>query len=173
MISHVLPLAGLSALALLAGCGKSDEDSNGTAISIQGKSDKGEAASASADPAGRVKIDLPGFKADVKLPRIELDAGNMDLDGVDLYPGSKVTTINVLGDGEVGDAQDKVTIVFDAPADATTLKAWFTEKMDAKKFTVSAGANGLSGKTDDGEPFTLDFVAGANGHSTGTFTVMG
>lgn len=173
MISRARILAGLSVFALLAACGKSEEQGNGTTISIQGKTDKGEAASASADRTGRVKIDLPGFKADVNLPSIEFDAGNMDLGGVDLYPGSRVTAINVLGDGDTGDSNDKVTIVFDAPADAVTLKSWFAEKMGAKKFTVSASANGLSGKTDDGKPFTLDFAAGTKGHTTSTFTVTG
>ncbi|RJF90339.1 hypothetical protein [Sphingomonas cavernae] len=173
MNSPTFALAGLSALALLAACGKSDDAGNGTAISIQGKTDKGQNASASADADGRVNINLPGFKADVNLPKIALDADNMDIGGVKLYPGSKVTAVNILGDGEAAGDQDKVTIVFDAPADAATLKTWFTEKMSAENFTLAASANGLSGKTDDGEPFTLDFGAGAAGHTTGTFTISG
>lgn len=173
MTSRTFALAGLTMFALLAACDKSGDAGNGTAISIQGKTDEGENASASANPDGRVKIDLPGFKADVNLPTISLDAENMDIGGVKLYPGSKVTAVNILGDGKADSDHDKVVIVFDAPTDATALKAWFTEKMADEKFAVAATANGLSGKTDEDEPFTLDFTPGAAGHTTGTFTITG
>lgn len=173
MASRTLLSGAVAALALLAACSSKDEADNGTTISISGKTEKGEAASASAGPDGKVAINVPGFNMNVKLPRIALDAEDMDLGGMKLYPGSKVVSLNIVGDGvEEGD-NDKVQIVFDAPTDAATLKGWFKSKMAEEKFTVSETASGFAGKTDDGEPFQLDLAAGAAGHTTGIFSITG
>ena len=45
--------------------------------------------------SGQVKIDVPGFEANIKLPKVQLDAANFDIGGVKLYPGSKVTSMNI------------------------------------------------------------------------------
>ncbi|MGH6780813.1 MAG: hypothetical protein ACREB5_01720 [Sphingomonadaceae bacterium] len=168
---HIAPLAAISALALLAACSGSDEPGNGTTINISGKTDKGESASASAAPNGKVSINVPGFNMDVKLPKIALDAGDVDIGGLTLYPGSKVVSLNVAAGSGEGDGNDKVQIVFDAPTDATTLKGRFKGKMAEEKFTVSETPGGFAGETEDGEPFALDFAAGAQGHTTGTLNI--
>lgn len=161
-------LALAAPLTLLAGCGGDD---TGTSISIKGNDSEGKPAVASVDgKSGQVKIDVPGFEANIKLPKVQLDADNFDIGGVKLYPGSNVTSMNIdaAEKGKVGDA---VTIAFDSPADAATVKAWFLEKMKAESFTVAEAATGLSGKTDDGDAFTLTLTPGATGHSNGTINI--
>lgn len=103
-------LALAAPLALLAGCGGDDA---GTSISIKGNDSEGKPATASMDGgSGQVKIDVPGFEASIKLPKIQLDADNFDLGGVKLYPGSKVTSMNIDAAKE-DQAGDAVTIAFE------------------------------------------------------------
>jgi len=159
----------LPPLALLAACGDGD---NGTTISFEGN-DGGERVTAHADgETGRVAIDTPGFKADIKLPRIELDSENLDLNGVKLFPGSTVQGVDIAG-GESGAEDDGVVrIRFSAPGDARAVRAWFDERMRAEGFTLRTGGGALSGTTDDGEPFRLD-LAPKDGATQGTFTLGG
>lgn len=174
MRNRVYATAVLAAMTLVSACGRSDDKADGTHISISGKTDKGTDASLNADEDGTVKIDVPGFQAKVNLPRIKLDAQNMDIDGVKLYPGSTVTSVNIIADNKNGaDENDKIEIVFDAPADVAKVRTWFTERMKAEKFTVTETPTGLGGTTDDGDPFRLDFTPGAAGHSTGTIAIRG
>ncbi|MBY8825914.1 hypothetical protein [Sphingomonas colocasiae] len=162
-------LALAAPLALLAGCGGGDDA--GTSISIKGNDTEGKPATAIMDGGtGAVKIDVPGFEASIKLPKVQLDADNFDIGGVKLYPGSKVTAMNIDA-AKKGETKDSVTIAFDSPADAATVKAWFLEKMKAESFTVAEAATGLSGKTDDGNAFTLTLTQGAAGSSTGSIAI--
>jgi hypothetical protein len=161
-------LALAAPLALLAGCGGDDK---GTSISITGNDNEGKHVTTSVDGnSGKVKIDVPGFAANITLPKIQLDADNFDIGGVKLYPGSTVTAMNIDA-GKKGQNADTVSIVFDSPADAATVKAWFLEKMKAERFTVAEAATGISGKTDDGDAFTLTLAPGATGHSKGTIDI--
>ena len=161
-------LALAAPLALLVGCGGDD---TGTSISIKGNDSEGKPATASLDGgSGEVKIDVPGFAANIRLPKVQLDAGNFDIGGVKLYPGSKVTSMNIDAAKKRGTG-DSVTIAFDSPADASTVKAWFLEKMKAESFTVAEAAAGLAGKTDDGDAFTLTLNQGEAGHSSGSIVI--
>ena len=165
-MSRIAFLAAASALVLLSAC---DKGAKGTDITISGTDSEGKPATAKMDGAtGRVTIDVPGVKVDVPLPRIELDSGNFDVGGVKLYPGSTVSGLNVLTDKK-GDGGDGVKITFDAPADPATVSAWFAEKMRKQEFSVTADGTSLSGKTDDGDPFSLKLTPGAAGHSIGIF----
>jgi hypothetical protein len=158
-----LSLAFLPVL-LLSGCG----DDKGTTISINGKDEAGKPATASMDgDTGRVKVDVPGFAADIKLPKIQLDAGNFDMNGVKLYPGSTITNMSI----DSAKGADAVAISFSAPADPAKVKTWFAGKMKAARFTVADATGGLSGKTEDGDGFSLTLTPDANGHSNGTIRI--
>lgn len=156
----------LAPIVLLAAC---DGGGNGTTISFEGN-DSGERVTAHADgETGRVAIDAPGFKADIKLPRIELDSEDLDLNGVKLFPGSTVQGVDIADTGP-GENDGTVRIRFSAPGDSRAVRAWFDERMRAEGFTVQAGRPGLSGTTNDGEPFRLD-LAPNGGATSGTFTL--
>jgi len=159
------PMFAFAALALLAACDKGNE--KGTDISISGTDSQGKPAVARLDGGtGRVTLDVPGVKLDLPLPKVTLNADDFDIGGVALYPGSTVNGLHVLTD-KAGGSDDAVNIRFDSPAAPATVAAWFAEKMRQKGFTLTADGTSLSGKTEDGDPFTLRLTPGAAGHSSG------
>ncbi|QDX27752.1 hypothetical protein FPZ54_18225 [Sphingomonas suaedae] len=153
-----LPLA-----AALTACG----DGEGTTISIEG--DNGS-VTAKADKDGRVEVKAPGFEGSIKLPRFRMDADNFDIDGVKLYPGSTISSLNIEDRG--GDAaKGGVRVAFDAPADAERVRAWFREQMEGAGFTVTGNRAELTGKTGKGSPYTLKIDPAGEGKSRGTLSV--
>lgn len=162
----------LMALALSA-CGTSDDDGKpGTDIAIDIQTDEGKPLRATADgKTGAFAVDIPGFKAEIALPKIKLGADNFDIGGVKLYPGSNVLAMGI--SQEPGNMDiTKVEVSFDAPAAPDVVKSWFLEKFGAKSgTTVTSGPNGITGTTSDGEPFAIDLKAGEAGHSIGKVAI--
>ncbi|MEK6638077.1 MAG: hypothetical protein AABY88_08345 [Pseudomonadota bacterium] len=169
----ILPFAALA----LTACGtKSDDGNPGTDISIDATTDEGSPVKASSDgKTGEIAIDVPGFKANIAMPKIKLDADNFDIDGVKLYPGSKIVSMKAEErKHDTGDGKGNVQIRFDAPATPDVVKAWFVEKLTGNnKFTITQTASGLTGRNEDGAPFTLDAQPGATGHTVGTIIISG
>ena len=162
---RLLPLA-IAAIALAACDG---QGGNSTTISFSSNGSDGNVAGA-IDKDGNIKIDSDGFKADVKIPAIKLDAKDFDMNGVHLYPGSTITTMNIAAQDKKGDKDDsgKVSVAFTSPAAAATVRDWLKERLDKAGFTLSVAGNGLTGKTDDGQPFTLKLDDDGAGKSKGT-----
>jgi hypothetical protein len=170
----IIPLAALA----LVGCGSSaDDGSSGTDISIDAVSDEGTPIKASSDgKTGEVAINVPGFKANIAMPKVKLDADNFDIDGVKLYPGSKVISMKVdqvmRSTGSNDNKRGSVRIGFDAPATPDVVKTWFLKELKGNdKFTVSPTASGFAGTNEDGDPFTLDLRPGITGHTTGSMVI--
>lgn len=160
-----LPFA-LAALALpLAACGSNAED--GTTIAINADGGDGNVKAAVDGETGEVSLKLPGFSAKVDLPKIELDAEDFDLNGVHLYPGSQITTMNI--DGQ--EANSKVRIGFESPAAPETVRDWFQPKLADAGFTLHAEGTGLAGTTDEGKPFSMTLAPTGGDHTTGTITL--
>jgi hypothetical protein len=148
---HVVPIA---LTLVLAGCG----DGTGTEISLN-VTDPGGAFNATASKDGTVAVNAPGFKGAIKLPKIQLDAGNFDINGVHLPPGSKIDALNIIG--SPGD--DRVRVTFTSPIAPDAVRAWFQPKLAAKGFRLTATGDALSGTTDEGKPFTLTSKASGTG----------
>jgi len=167
---RLIPLAA-AALALAA-CG--ENDGNSTSISFSGNG-SGGAVSGGIDSSGNLKIDANGFKADLKLPKLSVDASNFEMNGVHLYPGSTISSINVNGgdDGKDGKDPGKVRVAFTSPANAATVRDWLKERLGKAGFTLSANGAGLSGKTDDGKPFALKLSDQGATKSSGTIDMGG
>lgn len=157
---------GLAAGLALAACG-SDKDGDATTISIQGDNASGISATAGKD--GAVKIDTPIFKGEFKMPKIQLDAGNFEINGVHLPPGSKITGMNI-ADGE-GEADGQMRVTFASPVSAGELQRWFAQRLPDTGFKLTATGNALSGTTDDGKAFRLQASEAKPGASTGTITI--
>jgi hypothetical protein len=149
-----LPLA---ALALLAACDDTrhaSSDDKGTDVRVQGAD--GKAVIEADSNSGRVSVDIGGLKGSVDLPRVALDAADFDMDGVKLYPGSKITGMDVKA-GPDGDDDGSVTVRFTAPAAPGAVSDHFlTAFRKEEGTTVSVNAGGLSGKDEDGKPFTIE-----------------
>lgn len=166
---HVLLLLTVVTLPLAA-C---DGAKEGTTISLDTRDSDGNGnVTAGIDgKTGQVAINAPGFSGKFTLPKIALDAKDFDLNGVHLYPGSKVKAMNIFADDSAksgnGDGSGRVRVTFDSPADAATVRDWFADKLTKADFTLTKSANGLTGKDEKGDPFSITLTPGTNGHATG------
>lgn len=159
------PLILMLALAA-AGC---DRPQRGTEVSIR---DEGGNVVAGVDgKTGEIKVDVPGFEGSLKLPKINVDAGDIDLNGVSLYPGSTVDRINVAG-GEAWSGQEAgLRVGFSSPAAAQAVRDWFAQKLGQVGFRLSAQGNALTGTTQDGKPFRLEMKPAGEAVSTGEIVI--
>lgn len=168
-------LAALAATLLLGACGSRAEKEEASAE----KGDVGTINVMSADgrevvkadtATGRVALDIPGFKGEITLPPLAIADGNMDIDGVELFPGSKVDGVDVRA-GRAGQ-DDVVTIRFTAPAGAEAVKAYYLAAFKEKGVTASAGTDGaIAGTTRKGDDFTLAIADKGANASAGTLVI--
>lgn len=162
----------LSACAV-AGC---DDKRQGTSISINASGTDGNMAAGMDGTTGQVSVNLPGgFAGNIKLPKIKIDADDFDMNGVKLFPGSTIYSLNINArDGkEFEDDDGSVHVEFDAPAEPAKVRDWFLGRLNAAGFSLKADRNTLSGTTDEKKPFRLDLVPNGAGRSTGTIAIGG
>jgi hypothetical protein len=153
----------------LAACGSKDDGTPGTEVTLDAKGDAGENVTASLDKSGNAKINVPGFKAEISLPKIKLGAGDFSMDGVKLYPGSTIQSFNITGDGKEDSGTVKVS--FDAPGEPKVVLDWFAKKLaEDAGYKLTANGTSLSGTDKDGGPFSLSLEPGIAGHSKGTIS---
>lgn len=158
------------ALCALSACGSRDDGKDGTNISINAKDKDGVVAINADGKTGKVNVNLPGFSADLKLPKMMLDHSNFDLDGVKLFPGSKVRGVVVNADE--GD-KAKVRISFDSPADAAKVKDWFKSGLGEHEVKFSETPTGFSGTTNDGDAFVMTLTPNGAAATSGTIDIDG
>lgn len=158
------PLAlPLVAALTLSAC---DRPNPGTSITVN--SSDGETLASVDGKSGEVKLELPGFSGAFKLPKVSLEADNFELNGVHLYPGSKIRNV------DVGNGRDKAfTMTFDSPADPATVRDWFRDKMGEADFTLTDQGGALVGRTAEEKPFRVDLSPAGSNRSTGTITLGG
>ncbi|HEX4694952.1 hypothetical protein [Sphingomonas sp.] len=159
-----------SAALALGACSDKDGDNsgNGTAISISGNTSDGTASGTIKD--GNLKIDAGGFKADLKIPKFTVDAKDFDLNGVHLYPGSTITSLNVenADDDDGNKNRGRVVVAFTSPASAATVREWLKPRLDKAGFKLAPDGNGLVGKTNDDADFTMKLADDGANKSQGT-----
>ncbi len=163
---HSLLLLAIFAVPLV-GC---DGAKEGTTISLDTRdSDGGGNVTAGVDgKTGQVSINAPGFSGKFSLPKIQLDAKNFDLNGVHLYPGSKIKGMSIFADHGDGDEKSgKVRVSFDSPADPATVRTWFADKLAKADFKLTASGDSLTGTDEKGDPISIKLTPAADGHSTG------
>ena len=164
-MSRIYPALLIAGAAIsLTACSK--HDGNGSvAIDMNSEAD-----------AGNVSISIPGFDARVKMPTGMMGHGDFDIDGVKLYPKSKVTTFNLNVDGtEKGNKSTDNTVIkmsFAAPADVAAVANWYKAQFAEKSVSVTQTPTGFTGKTEDGDDFTIALAPGATGDTKGAITVV-
>lgn len=183
-------LVAAVALLGLAGCSdnnvETEKADKGTKVSISIDGTEADGAAAMADASadvniagdtetGKMEIKLPGgLEAKVNIPEGMANNAKFDIDGVGLYPGAKVGSIKVIATKKQADGKKghdaTVNIGFTAPADAAAVADWYQQQFDAKKVAVRRSGETLSGKTDDGDDFTLALSSAAKG-SSGLLTI--
>lgn len=173
------PLIAAALLALTACSDKAEtEKPAGTAVSVSVDGDESDAiVDIQGDSeTGKMEISLPGgFASKVNVPGGLTDKTKFDIDGVGLYPGAKVGSIKVNAvkrDSDAGKSHTAtVKIGFTAPADAAAVADWYQQQFDAKKIAVSRSGETLTGKTEDGDDFTLALTQAASG-ANGVLTLI-
>jgi len=153
-----LIFAGLALCA--TACSKSDE---ATSVSIN--ADGGNVLGAINGETGEMKIDVPGFKGAVTLPKLRLDSSDFDLNGVKLYPGSTIGGVDVTDQG--------LRVRFASPAAPDTVRGWFLERLGKVGFDVHAEGANLVGTTDEKKPFRLELAPAGAGKASGTVVIGG
>ena len=146
----------MRALALLLILGACSAESASEAV-------RGNAV-ADADPA-RFELNTPLFNASVAVPGGAMGAGDFDMNGVPLPPGSAVRGISV--NAEAAPGQPTLTLRFANPDPPAAVRDWLLPRLRDVGYTLEAAANGLTGTTEDGEPFRLS-LAPEGGGSAGT-----
>ena len=148
----------LAALPLaLSACSKVDDESgNRTGLSVDfsddNKSDDEKIKIGGEGEDSKFSIKADGFSMEVELPSITLDSDDFDMNDVDLYPGSHVTSFDIEDKDEQG---GKVQIAFRAPLGADRLADWYENQLTGDDFKVVRDGTNLSGRTAEGDPFSL------------------
>lgn len=163
----LLPL--LPALLLVAAC---DRDS-GSTLSINADGGAGNGFAATVSNQGEVAINSPVFSGKLKLPRLDMDAEDFDMNGVHLYPGSRITGIDVQADGRGHGGKDdgRVRVSFDSPAEPQRIIGWFQERLNKAGYSVQSQKTDLTGTTDDGKPFRMELAPAGENKARGTILI--
>lgn len=167
----------LATLALqLAACDSDRGDGTSITINRNDNGSDGNAAAAIDGKSGAVRIDLPGFKGEFTLPKIKLNADDFDLNGVHLYPGSTIDSVDVDGSGgddPGGDGEKKsgVRIAFSSPAAPAAVRDWFVGRLQGAGFTLHSEGNAIVGQDKDRKPFRMDLAPEGADRSAGTIVI--
>ena len=163
-------LAMLLPLALLAACDRKERQAS---VEINAGNGTTE-IKAEPGKEGGLKIDTPGVKADIKLPFMGLLTEKMEIDGVRLYPGSKIAGVNVNAtDRKSGDDDGRFAVRFQAPATRDKVADWFRMQFAANGFKMTLRGSRFTGTDEEGHPVTLDVRDAASGSTEGEFRIGG
>lgn len=148
-------------MMLLAACGSEEKKSGeGTEISINAEGDGGGVKIQTGKDGGNIKIGGDGAAIDIDVPDfVDLNIeSDFDIDGVKLYPGSKVTKVDVDANDKNGADTATVKLGFTSPAAPTKAADWMAGEFAKKGVKVTRTGDTLAGKDKDGADFRINFV---------------
>lgn len=163
---------------LLAACSDIRPEAKGDTptVNIDAKGDGGGNVKISANGEGSsISIDGDGVNINADLPGIDgLDINSeFDIDGVKLYPGAKITSVNIAADGNKPEGQQgNVDFGMTAPAAPAAVLDWYAKAFSAKGLTTTVKGNALSGTTKDGDAFSITLSPNGKG-SKGAVRISG
>ena len=147
-------------MMLLAACG-SEEKKTGeaTEVSINAEGDGGGIRIKADQDGGKIKIGGNGAAIDIDIPDfVDLDIeSDFDIDGVKLYPGSKVTKVDVDASDKNGVDKATVKLGFTSPAAPKVAADWMAGEFAKKGVKVTRSGDTLAGKDKDGADFRINF----------------
>ena len=158
---RVIDFASVAAAMLLIGCDVGDK--GGTSVSI----DAGNGVATADGGTGEVTLDTPLIKGSFQLPTVQFTAENFDINGVHLYPGTKINAVNVNADGGAGEGL--VRLRFESPASVDVVRDWLRAEFAKAGTSVSVNGNTLIGTTED-ERFRID-LRPAGQQAAGSVTI--
>lgn len=148
-------------MLLLAACGQGEEKKDATEISINADGDDGGIQIKTGKDGGKLSIGgKDGSGININIPDfVDFDIeGDFDIDGVKLYPGSKVTRVDVDARDKDGSDRSTVTLGFTSPAAPKVAADWMAGEFAKKGVKVARDGDTLSGKDKDGDDFTIRFA---------------
>ena len=153
-------------IMLLAACGSEEKKAGeGTEVSINAEGDGGGIKIQTGKDGGKIRIGGDGAAINIDVPDfVDLDvASDFDIDGVKLYPGSNVTTVNVDASDKNGADKARVELGFTSPAAPAKAADWMAGEFAKQGIKVTRTGDTLAGKDNDGSDFRINFVPyGAN-----------
>lgn len=159
----------LAPALLLAAC---DRSGTGTTLSINADAGADNGFVATVSNQGEVAISSPVFSGKLKLPKLDMDAEDFDMNGVHLYPGSRITGIDVQSRGNGGDKGDgRVRVSFSSPGAPQKVLGWFQERLNHAGYKVTPQKNDLIGTTDDNKPFRMELAPTGEDKARGTILI--
>lgn len=167
MLPLLLPLT-LGACEMKVG---GDDDANRTAVSVS--SDGNVSITSPGDSQG-IAVSVPGFNAKLNIPGLDLGSEHMDIDGVKLYPGTRLQTVNVDGKNEAGGSVD---MRFTSEAAPAVLAKYYADSAREHDFTGvsvndAGGTSTLTANKPDGDRMTITLSPGAKGGTAGRISLV-
>lgn len=165
----------------VAGCGHKAQQETRTTVTKDGVTTttivtrSGDAANAATTGSG-LKIDTDDFKANLEIPGLSFTGDHMDMDGMKLYPGSRVKGMHIHAIDKGGREKGEVVMDFTSPAAPATVAQHMADQARKAGFTLAANTgNNVSGsKVEDGETNTFAVTLSPNGDATvGQMTMSG
>lgn len=159
-MSHYRFISMLVGLGMLGACSESDErersaqNDNGADVTLSAQSGN--------DGATKVAVNIPGLQGQFKLPALKLGKADVDIGGVKLYPGTRVTGVDVAG--QEGRSEGGMIVKFDSDAAPSAIQTYYLNAFREKGLSAAAKGSGVSGRDEDGRPFHIDL----NAQGTGT-----
>ena len=147
-------------MILLAACGSEEKAKDGTQVSINAGDEHGGVQIKTGKDGGNIKIGGGGAAIDIDIPDfVDMDIeSDFDIDGVKLYPGSKVTTVDVDASDKNGADKAVVKLGFTAPAAPTKAADWMAGEFAKKGIKIARTGDTLAGKDKDGADFRINFA---------------
>jgi len=140
VLGMAMPLLLLTACELKV---DTDKDGNeGASVEI---GENGNVAISAKEGGEGLSLSVPGFEGKVKIPGMELGGENMDIDGMKLYPGTKLSGINVTD--QSGKGNGKVEMRFASPASPDKVAAYYAAAARDAGFSDIAVKKGPDGAT--------------------------
>jgi hypothetical protein len=145
-----------------------------SSISIDAKTDADGNSTVLVDN-GTVSIKGEGFQGSFRMPKINIDAEDFDINGMKLYPGSTIHDFHLDAKDRPGDDNDKgnVSVRFESPAPLAKVQAWFRDGMTKRGFKFSQKGDGFTGTTAKGETFDIDLSGDGADKAKGKIEVSG
>lgn len=163
LILSALPLLALAACHARIDVGDADDGADGNVQVALADNGKG---------ANKISVDLPGFKANMALPELNL-GGHIDLDGIKVAPGTKLGTFDITARETSGGEDDgRVRLGFTNPdAPSRVIDHYARSAADAGYTAIARTATSLTARKAE-KTFALQ-VAPQGAGSTGTITMAG
>ena len=146
-------------IMLLAACGQDKKATDETEVSINADGDGGNVQITSGKDGGKLKVNGDGVNIDLNIPDLgDMELGSdFDIDGVKLYPGSKIASIDVNASDKGGADKARVRLGFTSPAAPAKAADWMAGEFAKKNIQVQRAGDTLRGTDKDGADFTISF----------------